>query len=450
MAGHPYWQSRWTFVAAASGLAIGLGNFWRLAWAAGEYGGGLYVATYLIGLAVIALPVLIAEMLIGHRGRGSPVFSLLQLRVDAGFAAGWYGLAPIAAVAALLLAASAMVLGSWLLLEAQVIASHRLTAASMEFIAQQFPGETLELAEARQWLAGFFGLCAVLLVFTNVVRLGIVLRTVIVLLVIMTAAAAYGAVEFGDMRGALSQLLAFRPDDFGIAAIVNALVQSLLTLGIGLTVITAYGAYAPEGKSIIWQCAWVVALDFAFAVMGALIIISVTVPHNIHAGGGYALLFISMPYVFANTGLGDIAGAFYFGLLTAVSATTVVALLEPALAWLTERWQMARAWAVVLVSIPLCVMADLILRGLLGEGDLLFWGMLPSDWVELIAAAVILPLVALALILALGWRVPLRIVRSEFSGFDLPFFWVWYPVMRYIVPPALVLVFIAGLWEFFQ
>lgn len=447
---HPRWESRWTFVATGGALAVGLGNFWRLGWAANEYGGGLYLLTYLAGLALVAFPLLVGELMIGRRGRGSPVFSILHLQGEARFARAWYGVAPIAAVAAVLLAAVAVVTGSWLLLQAVALGNGSLTAASVELVAQRFPANALDLDTARQWMLWFAGGCLLLLAVSNIGQLGVVMRILMVLLLVLSGAALYGAMQVGFGFEALSRLLAFRPDDFGWVAIAHASVQSLLTLGIGLMVLTAYGSYTPEGKSLIWQAGGVVVLDLVLALLGGLVLLSVLAPHNIQPGGGYALLFVSLPYVFANINFGDIVGGLYFSVLVAVTATTVIALLEPAIAWLVERWLLPRFAAAVLLALPLLALADLVLRGLMLGDAMALQGMLPSEWIELIATGFIIPGVALVTALALGRRVPFALSRKEFSGFDFPFFWVWYPVMRYIVPPAVLLIFTAGLWLFFR
>ena len=79
---HGQWSSRWTFILAATGSAVGLGNIWKFPYIAGENGGGAFVLVYLLCIAAIGLPLMMAEVMIGRRGRQNPVwfyyFILLQ------------------------------------------------------------------------------------------------------------------------------------------------------------------------------------------------------------------------------------------------------------------------------------------------------------------------------------------------------------------------------------
>ncbi|MCW8826562.1 MAG: sodium-dependent transporter, partial [Gammaproteobacteria bacterium] len=73
---HGFWSGRWTFVLAATGSAIGLGNIWKFPYIAGENGGGAFVLIYLLSIVLIGLPIMMAEVMLGRRGRHSPVNTL--------------------------------------------------------------------------------------------------------------------------------------------------------------------------------------------------------------------------------------------------------------------------------------------------------------------------------------------------------------------------------------
>ena len=76
---HGTWTGRWTFILAAAGSAVGLGNIWKFPYMVGEYGGGAFVLVYLICILLIGVPIMIAENLIGRRGRSSPANSMEYL-----------------------------------------------------------------------------------------------------------------------------------------------------------------------------------------------------------------------------------------------------------------------------------------------------------------------------------------------------------------------------------
>ena len=69
---HGTWSSRWTFILAATGSAVGLGNIWKFPYMAGDNGGGAFVLIYLACIFVIGIPIMLGEIMIGRRGRSSP------------------------------------------------------------------------------------------------------------------------------------------------------------------------------------------------------------------------------------------------------------------------------------------------------------------------------------------------------------------------------------------
>jgi len=73
---HGEWSSRWVFILAAAGSAVGLGNIWKFPYITAEYGGGAFVFIYLICVLMIGLPIMMAEILVGKRGKHSPINTL--------------------------------------------------------------------------------------------------------------------------------------------------------------------------------------------------------------------------------------------------------------------------------------------------------------------------------------------------------------------------------------
>ena len=80
---HGTWTGRWTFILAAAGSAVGLGNIWKFPYMAGEYGGGAFVLVYLVCILLIGVPIMVAEILLGRRGRSSPANSMAYLADEA-------------------------------------------------------------------------------------------------------------------------------------------------------------------------------------------------------------------------------------------------------------------------------------------------------------------------------------------------------------------------------
>ena len=109
------WSSRMTFIMAAVGAAVGLGNFWRFPYTAGENGGGAFVIVYIICVILVALPILMAEILIGRRGKKSAVGGVIAVAKEQGASSAWSVLAWIGMIAAFLILTFYSVIAGWII-----------------------------------------------------------------------------------------------------------------------------------------------------------------------------------------------------------------------------------------------------------------------------------------------------------------------------------------------
>ena len=86
---HGQWSSRLVFILAATGSAVGLGNIWKFPYITGENGGGAFVLVYLACIFIIGIPIMMAEVLLGRRGRQSPINTMTSLTQEAGANPHW-------------------------------------------------------------------------------------------------------------------------------------------------------------------------------------------------------------------------------------------------------------------------------------------------------------------------------------------------------------------------
>lgn len=441
---HPNWPSRWTFVSAAGAMVLGIGNFWRLPWLASEYGGSAWWAVYLACLFFVAAPLMLAEVALGRRGRGSPVFSMVQLVSESRATPQWYWWAPLASVTALSVLAVTAIVSAWCLHYALQMFAGEFTAVSVDTAAQRFN----ELTQTPEQMLGLTGvvllLCFALVALSVQVALARVLRVVLPVLLCLLAAGVYATVEVGDIDVAYEGLLGYRPEDLRLEGLVLAAVQAVLTLGVGLGVMMVYGSYSPE-RSIVWQVSWVVALDVVTAVAGGLMVLGLTVHPDIRPGEGVARLFVSLPFNLGISVFGDMVGGLFFTCLSLLGITTMVALCEPAISWLCERWQIPRP---VAAALALAAALPLLAAHLLALSHI-EWQWLGRPlvlWLDLLSAQVLVPLCALLLALFSAWRMQKNALMHEFGNQSGLFFWLWLLVLRYISAPVLLLVLVAGIY----
>ena len=112
---HGMWSTRLAFILAASGSAVGLGNIWRFPYTAGEYGGGAFVLVYLLCVACIGIPIMMAEVALGRRGRQSPINTMRSLAEQEGKSPAWSLLGWMGIVSGFLILSFYSVIAGWTL-----------------------------------------------------------------------------------------------------------------------------------------------------------------------------------------------------------------------------------------------------------------------------------------------------------------------------------------------
>ncbi|WP_052763577.1 sodium-dependent transporter [Spongiibacter sp. IMCC21906] len=441
------WSSRWTFLAAATALAMGLGDYWRTPFEMGEYGGGLYLLAYCGFLLLVMLPVAVAEVRIAVRGRANPVHSVDQLVHFAKASRHWVLLPQMAAVAALLLAANYSVVAGWLLAYIPKLPAEHMAAASLETVADEFQMLMSSPEQMRFWQRVFIA-AAVALSSLSVIRgMAVALRVLLPVMIIALLFVVYYAYSLGDFAGALSWLFDFRWDDFGWQGVFSALRQSFYTLSIATGALMAYGAYFPSGRSVSRQLFSLAFLDTALMLLGGFAVLALVLDQHIVAGPGPSLLFISLPYTFVNLAFGDIFGVATYLMLSILALTTVVALLEPSVAYLVERWRLSRWAAALCAGSVLLLLGDISISSLAPDSELQWASLSFMEYLDIVAAHILLPLCGFCFVMFAAWRVPKRVYGVRDHWLDNGFFWLWQALLRYIAPPALLAVLVVGLYQ---
>jgi NSS family neurotransmitter:Na+ symporter len=440
------WSSRWTFLAAATGLVVSLGNFWRTPQEFGQNGGGAYLVVYMACLFLIMLPIAIAEVRIAMRARGNPVHAMDQLAHYVKGSKHWSLVAQIACIAALLLAANYSIISGWLLAYVAKMASGVMDAASLDVVAKEF-NALLASPDVMRFWHRLFLVMAVSLSALNVVRgMAAVLRVILPVLLLVLLALFYYGYAFGDFYSALRWMFEFRLADMTWRGGFSALQHAFYTLSIGAGALMAYGAYFPSGRSVTGQLVALAVFDTAVLIIAGVAILALVFDQHIVSGSGPALLFISLPFSFGNLIFGDIAGTAFYLLLFILSLTTVVALMEPVVAYLVERWGLMRWFAALLVGGVVFLLGDLSIASMMTDSGLRWWSRSLMEWLDILAANVLLPLCAWCFVLFAGWRVPKLVYGVREGWFEGGFFWLWWALLRYIAPPAVSAVLVVGLY----
>ena len=447
---HGAWASRWTFIMAATGSAVGLGNMWKFPYVAGSNGGGAFVLVYLACILLIGVPVMMAEVLIGRNGGKSPINSMRDAVVASNANPLWRHVGWVGVAAGMLILSFYAVIAGWALDYIFTVASGDLRGVNGESAALVFGDLLADPGRLILWQSIFMLLCVGVVVGGVKKGLGVAVEILMPLLFVMLLVLLGFAYFKGNFSAAWDFLFSFDIDALSWRGVLEAMGQAFFTLSIGMGAIMAYGAYMPR-KAHIGKTILIVAFfDSSVAIISGLIIFSIVfATQGIEPSAGPGLMFISLPVAFGSMPGGLLIGSMFFVLVSIAAWSSAISLLEPCVAWLIETKNLGR------------VRANLLLAGfawLLGLGSVLsfnLWseyklaGFTFFDFLDFLTANIMLPISGLLISLFVGYVMKKELVDAEMAGMSPKVFQLWQITLCYIAPVAIVAVFVMGIYDKF-
>lgn len=442
------WTHKGTFILAAVGSAVGLGNLWRFPYVVGENGGGAFILVYALTVLLVGLPILMAETLIGRHGRQSPIMSMIALTKSHNTSKIWQVIGWMGALAALLILSFYSVIAGW----------------SVHFGIQQFSG-SMQGASHEAIATVLDNLLAspvLLLVYHTlfmvasaiIVGLGVHrglekgLRIIMpLLLVMLLLVLAYGAV-YGEMGQAASYLFSFNLSALSLQGWIAAMGQAFFSLSLGLGAIMAYGAYMPARESISKSAATIALADTGVALVAGLAIFALVFAAQLDPASGPGLMFISLPIAFSAFPAGALFGGVFFILVFFAALSSSISLIEPVAAFLVERFRLSRLQAVCAMAATAWLLGILTVLSfnVMAEGTIFHTLFKRSafDSIDFLATNILLPVGGVLIALFAGWALSRAEVEREL-GTNARWFLLWQFAVRYVAPTAVLFVFLKGL-----
>ncbi len=440
------WTNRTTFILALTGSAVGLGNIWRFSYLAGENGGGSFVLVYLLSLLFVATPVLIGEVIIGSHGRSSPIVAVEWARKRANAGSGWLAIGWLASITALLILSYYSVVAGWALAYVGKMQTNLFTDASVAHVGLQFQTFLSDPLDLMYWQSLFLG--ATIAVVALGLRFGLALLfwIAVPLLLVLLGMLINFSLEYGDVEAAQQFLFGFNTWDFSAQSVLVALGHAFYTLSVGVGAAMAFGAYAPEKIPIGRTVIAVALIDTVIAMAAGLAIFPIIFANNLEPNMGPGLMFVSLPYAFGNMVQGEWFGSLFFLLVVVAALGSAVSLAEPMVAYLIEVWRMRRVAAAVCVGGVVWVLGlgTVLSFNRWSDQDLIA-GLNYFELIDFVTADVLLPLCGLLIALFVGWVLHREVLRVELYREDDQIFYLWRWLLRYIAPPAIVVIFVAAL-----
>ena len=449
--GSAHWSSRFAFLMAAVGAAVGLGNFWRFPYMAGENGGGAFIVIYIVCVLGVALPILMAELLIGRRGGLSAVGSLRKVAVENGSSPMWRVIGWVSMIAAFLILSYYSVIAGWLIAYIPQAMTGALKGITAEASAERFKA----LLGMPRLLAFYHAVFMVLTVF--IVSRGVIKgieRAVEILMplffFLLLGIVAYSWVT-GDTTRAFDFM--FSPDFSQItpSVILDAIGQAFFSIGVGMAIMMTYGAYLTQDMHIPRASSIICVADTMVAVLAGIAIFPIVFAVGLDPAGGPGLLFATLPVAFGQMPFGQVFGTAFFSLALFAALTSSISLLEIAVSWGEEHtsWGRARlayvagflAWVIGIASVLSSnIWSDVYVLGMFAP----FQTMTIFDLIDYMTANIMLPLAGILTAIFAGWVLQKTVTLEELRLSDGAIYAIWRGLMRYVVPVSVgaVLVYL--------
>ncbi|HDH08621.1 MAG TPA: sodium-dependent transporter, partial [Gammaproteobacteria bacterium] len=446
---HGQWSSRWAFILAATGSAVGLGNIWKFPYITGEYGGGAFVLVYLVSVALIGIPIMMAEVMLGRRGRQSPINTMRSLAKEEGRHGIWSWIGWMGVLAGFLILSYYSVIAGWALAYVFRTGSGAIQAVGSAGIKKIFTELVSDPEKLLAWHTIFMVMTMVVVARGVKNGLEMAVRYLMPALLILLLILVGYAMNTGHFYEAVDFL--FKPDFSKLTggAILTAMGHAFFTLSLGMGAIMIYGSYLPDNASIARTSIIISIADTAVALLAGLAIFPIVFSFpELTPGAGPGLIFQTLPMAFSQMPGGQIFGALFFVLIVIAAWTSSISLIEPAVAWLIENRGMSRVMAAVWCGVATWLVGiATILSFSKWAFDFNFLGTVKHngvfDILDILTANIMLPAGGFFIAIFAGWMMSEKHSREELAlGRS---YILWQFLIKYIAP-ALVLVVILNLF----
>lgn len=445
------WSSRFAFLMAAIGSAVGLGNIWRFPYLAGENGGGAFIVIYAVTTMSIALPILISEIMLGRMGRQSPINAMRVLIRQNKSARLWALIGWGSTLGAFVVLSYYSVIGGWALKYFELAVSGAFAGETDVLSATHFENFIASPFALATWQTAFIVLTVGIVaggVTSGIERAVVLLMPLLFLLLLGMAIYAATTPGFGE---AMTFMFAFELEEVTADTILAAIGQGFFSVSVALGAMMTYGAYLDEEASIGRAAVVIAVADTLVAITAGIAIFPLVFTYGLEPSSGPGLTFITLPIALGTIGSGVIIGGMFFLLLSVAALTSAISLLEPVVAWAEEGIHIPRRWLAILVG---------GLAWLAGMGTVLSFNVLADyhplaplglmvdktifDVLDFTASNIVMPTVGLLMSLFAGWVLSGPQVEAALGARGALWFPLWRFALRYVAPLGVVSIFVAN------
>ena len=435
-------SSSFGLIATAIGSAVGLGNIWRFPYIVGEYGGAAFLIVYLFMVALIGIPIMVTEFIIGREGRKDAINSYKKLAPKS----YWYLGGVTGVLAAFLILAFYGVVAGWTFEYIRLAAINAFAGKTSGEISKIFADFTSHPIKPVFYQLLVMGITC--MVVSTGVQQGVEKAAKFLIPVLVIIMLVLNIYAFRLPGGEAGFEFLFRPDFSKLTkeGVLAALGHAFFSLSLGVSIMITYGSYIPSGENLVKTSLKVSIADTIIALLSGIAIFPAVFAFGIEPTSGPGLVFTSLPNVFNKMAGGYMFGLMFFGLLGLAALTSTISLLETLVAFLTDSFNFQRRNAAILGTVLVSILGVIasLSNGVLSSVDIL--GTNIFEFLDRLTANYFLPITALISVIFVGWVLDRSIVEGQVTNKgDLKIKGVlktYYFLVRFIVPIGIVLVFL--------
>lgn len=432
-------------ILATAGSAVGLGNVWRFPYMAGQNGGAAFIVIYVLCVLLLGLPCMISEFIIGRHAQANTARAYRSL------AGGkpWAVIGYLSVITGFLITGYYAVVSGWCIQYLYASLAGHLHGDPAYFKAYFGMFET-NPAKPILWTVIIFGVTHFVIV--HGVRDGIekaskmMMPTLFILLLVIVVCSCM----LPNAGAGIEFLL--KPDfsKMNGDVFLGALGQSFYSLSIGMGCLCTYASYFSRQTNLTKSAVQIGVIDSMVAVLAGLMIFPAAFSVGVNPDSGPSLIFITLPNVFQQAFVsmpvvGYVISLGFYGLLALAALTSLISLHEVSTAFFQEELHVTRRTAALIVSVSCCLMGALCSLSLCHYEGLQFFGMAMFDLFDFVTGQIFLPVVGFLTSLFVGWFLPHKLVRDEFTNWGTlrgKFFHVYLFFVKYVCPLFILLIFL--------
>ncbi|HOC09069.1 MAG: sodium-dependent transporter [Clostridiales bacterium] len=435
------WGSRFGFLMAAAGSAVGLGNIWRFPYLTGMNGGGAFIVIYLGCILFVGLSIMLAEFAVGRKTGLAAVGAYKAQNRN------WTFAGALGVLSGFFIMGFYPVVGGWSL--AYMVKSVTGLLAAPEAIGDYFGAFISAPVEPLVWMVIYLAINIFIVakgVAGGIEAAGKILMPMLYVLFIFLI---FRSVSLPGAGAGLSYI--FKPDWSVVTGqtFLAALGQAFFSLSLGMGCMITYGSYLNKKENLPSNALTVVTMDTSVALMAAIAIFPALFAFGVEPAAGPGLVFVVVPQIFAQMGgVGVLFSVIFFLALTIAALTSSVSLLEVVVAYLMDEKGMERKKATYITSAIMCVMCILSSLSMGALSGFTIFGVGFFDFFDILTDKIFLAIGGMLLAIFVGWFMNKEELKQEVTNngeVSFGLFEAWYFMVKYVIPVLIAVVAYTGI-----